>query len=507
MADPRVIIVGAGMSGLCMAVKLRRAGLRDFTVYEKAAAAGGTWRDNTYPGLTCDVPSRFYQYSFAPNPGWSHRYSPGGEIRDYLDRIADRYGVRRHIVFGTEVVAAEHTGERWRVTTTAGTDEADVLVAATGVLHHPRVPDVPGLGSFAGPAFHSARWDHDVPLAGRRVAVVGTGSTGVQITTALAGTAGRLLLFQRTAQWVFPAGNRRYGPLVRRLHRRFPVLDRLAYRWQEFLISAVLAQALVRPGWQRRLIAALCRRNLASVADPELRRRLTPPDQPMCKRLIASAGFYRAVQRPDVEVVADAIDHVEPRGIVTADGRLHEIDVLVLATGFDAHAYVRPMKLTAPDGRTLDELWRDGPHAYRTVALPGFPDFFMLMGPHSPIGNYSLIAIAEAQADYILGWVRRRRAGLPPGTAPTHEATDRYNAALRRALPRTVWTTGCASWYLGRDGLPELWPWTPRAHARMLRAPVLADFAGPAGLSGPGARRPGPGPAPPRPGDGAANGR
>ncbi|MBA8949807.1 flavin-containing monooxygenase [Actinomadura namibiensis] len=476
MADPRVVIVGAGMSGLCMAVKLLDAGVRDLVLYEKAPSLGGTWRDNTYPGLTCDVPSRFYQYSFALNPGWTHRYSPGPEIRDYLERVADARGVRRHIVFGTEVTAAEHSGGRWRVTTTRGTDEADFLISATGVLHHPRHPDIPGLDTFAGPAFHSARWDHGARLEGRRVAVVGTGSTGVQITTALAGRASRLLLFQRTAQWVFPVGNHRYTDLTRRAHRRLPVLDRLFYRLHETLLSALLARALVAPGRRRDLIDRICRRHLETVADPELRRRLTPPDRPMCKRLIGSRGFYEAVQRDDVDVVTAPIDHVEPRGVVTADGVLHEIDVLVLATGFDAHAYLRPIRLTAPGGRTLEDAWRDGPRAYRTVALPGFPNFFMLMGPHSPIGNYSLIAIAEAQADYVCGWVRRYRAGLCRSVAPTQEATDRYNRALRDALPRTVWTSGCRSWYLGKDGLPELWPWTPRSHARMLAVPHLEEF-------------------------------
>ncbi|GAA2576934.1 NAD(P)/FAD-dependent oxidoreductase [Actinomadura fulvescens] len=477
MAEPRVVIVGAGMSGLCMAIELRRAGVRDFTIYEKAGAVGGTWRDNTYPGLTCDVPSRFYQFSFATNPDWTHLYSPGPEIRAYLDRIADRYGVREHIVFGTEVTAACHTGERWRIETSTGAgDEADFLVTATGVLHHPRYPAIPGLDTFAGAAFHSARWDHDVPLRGRRVAVVGTGSTGVQITTDLAGTAGRLLLFQRTPQWILPARNRPYGRLTRAAHRRLPVLDRLGYRWHEFVISKVLSEAIIRPGWQRRLIGALCRRNLERVADPELRRKLTPPDQPMCKRLIASGGFYEAVQRDDVELVSDAISHVEPRGIVTVDGRLHELDVLVLATGFDAHAYVRPMRLVAPDGRTLDEAWRDGPHAYRTVAMPGFPNLFFLMGPHSPIGNYSLTAIAEAQAAYIAGWIRRHRAGLVTTMAPRREATDAFNEEMRKALPRTIWTSGCSSWYLGKDGLPELWPWTPREHARMLASPAFDEF-------------------------------
>lgn len=477
MANPRVVIVGAGMSGLCMAIKLRRSGLQDITIYEKARQLGGTWRDNTYPGLTCDVPSRFYQYSFELNPGWTHRYSPGPEIWAYLDRVADRYDIRRHIVFGTEVTEGRFADGRWHIRTSTGQEDvADFLVSATGVLHHPRRPRIDGLESFGGAAFHSARWDHTVELEGRRVAVVGTGSTGVQIVTDLAGTAGRLALFQRTAQWIFPARNRRYGGLTKAGHRALPALSRLGYHWHEFLISSLLSQAIIKPGWRRSLIGRVCRRHLATVRDPELRRRLTPDYEPMCKRLIASAGFYDAVQRPDVELVTEAIDHIEPRGIVTRDGALHEIDVLVLATGFDAHAYLRPMELTGPDGLTLTKAWQDGPRAYRTVALPGFPNFFMLMGPHSPIGNYSLISVAEAQADYVLGWIRRWRAGLVSTMTPTPEATERFNAEMRKAMPQTVWTTGCTSWYLGKDGLPELWPWTPRKHRAMLRDPSFADF-------------------------------
>ncbi len=471
------MIAGAGMSGICMGIKLREAGIESFRIFEKAAEAGGTWRDNTYPGLVCDVPSRFYSYSFDSNPDWSRVYSPSAEIKDYFDRAADRFGVRPKIEFGREVKAARWEDGRWRIELADGERvEADFFVSACGVLHHPRYPAIEGIEDFEGAAFHSARWDHSVELRGKRVGVVGSGSTGVQIVTALAGVAGRLSLFQRTAQWVFPFPNFHYREWSRRLMRHFPALRGLAYQgWQRWFEGGV-ARAVVEPGRRRQLIGAICRANLRSVRDPGLRRRLTPPDQPMCKRLVVSGGFYRAVQRPGVEVVTDAIERVEPRGVVTRDGRLHELDVLVLATGFDAHAYLRPIELVGDGGVTLAEAWRDGPRAHRTVALPGFPNFFMLIGPHSPVGNQSVVMIAESQADFVLGWIRRFRDGEMDAVTPRPEAMARYYEELRAALPNTVWMTGCDSWYLGADGLPELWPWTPERHREMLAEPLLEEF-------------------------------
>ncbi|WP_330257222.1 NAD(P)/FAD-dependent oxidoreductase [Nocardia sp. NBC_00565] len=475
--SPRVAIIGAGMSGICMAVTLQRDGIGDFILFEKADRFGGTWRENTYPGLTCDVPSRFYQFSFAKNPEWSHFFAPGAEIHAYFADVAHECGLASRTRFGTEVVGAEFDGARWELTTADGAVESfDFVLCATGFLHHPRTPDISGLGKFAGPMFHSARWNHDVELAGKRVGVLGTGSTGVQIVTALAGNVAHLSMFQRTPQWILPLRNRRYSRLTIAAHRRFPALDEFGYavtrRVFEFLVDAV-----TRPGLKRELVGRICRANLRSVRDPALRAALTPDYQPMCKRLVVSGSFYRAVQRDSVEVVCDAIDHIEPRGIVTADGRLHELDVLVLATGFDAHAFMRPMGITGTDGRTLDQVWADGPRAFETVAIPGFPNMFLLIGPHSPVGNYPLTLIAETQAEHILGWIRRWRDGEFGSVEPTVEATRRYYEELWAAMPNTVWATGCQSWYLGKDGVPELWPWTPARHrALMARRPDPANY-------------------------------
>ncbi len=476
-ATPRVGIIGAGMSGLCMAMKLQDAGIDSFVVYEQAADVGGTWRDNTYPGLHCDIPSPFYSYSFFPNSEWSRMLPPGGEIQQYLRRVADERGLRRHIRFGTEVTAARYCDGRWRVSTDSGEDEYDVLVTATGFLRVPRVAEIPGRESFAGPAFHSARWDHSVDLRDKRIGLIGTGSTGVQIVAELGGKVTQLKVFQRTAQWLLPFPNLRFTRLRRETIRRFPALARPGYAFWSRLISTIYGRAPIQPGPARTYFHTMCRLNLRlSVRDRTLRRKLTPDYQAMCKRLIISGHYYRSIQKPGVEVVNDAIDHIEPRGVVTTDNTLHEVDVLVFATGFDARAYVRPMSIVGENGTTLDEVWADGPHAYRSIAVPGFPNLFMLMGPHSPIANQSLVPVAEDQADYAMWWIEQIRAGRVASAAPTEAATKAYNEDIKAALPQTIWASGCNSWYIGKDGLPEVFPWHPGRHRELLRGPVVADF-------------------------------
>lgn len=473
----QIAIIGAGMSGLCMAMKLQDAGIDTYTIFEKADEVGGTWRDNTYPGLTCDVPSRYYSYSFRPNPDWSHILPPGPEIQAYFREVADEREIRPHIRFGTDVSSACYDDGRWRLTTTDGQEMFDVLITATGVLRVPRYPEIAGRDTFAGPAFHSSRWDHSVSLPDKRIGLIGTGSTGVQITADLGGTVGGLTVFQRTAQWVYPMPNLRYSSLTRAVLRRWPALNRIGYRFWGGFFRRYFGRATVQPGLPRTLAQAMCRWNLRlSVRDRVLRAKLTPTYAPMCKRLVMAGHYYRAVQRPGVEVVTEAIDRIEPDGVVTTDGVRHELDVLVYATGFDARAYVRPLRVVGENGVTLDEVWADGPHAYRSVAVPGFPNLFMLMGPHSPIGNQSLIPIAEDQADYAMWWINQLRGGRLVAAAPTEAATKDYNEAMKAAMPQTIWVSGCNSWYLGKDGLPELFPWIPERHRELLQTPVLDDF-------------------------------
>ncbi|ORA36173.1 monooxygenase [Mycobacterium branderi] len=473
---PSVAIVGAGISGIAMALALQDAGAANFTILEKADRIGGTWRENTYPGLTCDVPSHYYTYRELPNPDWSHLFSPAEEISAYLQRVVQERRLTPHIRFGAEVVDGEFKDSRWHLRTASGeTHTADVLVCATGVLHHPKIPAIAGLDDFAGPCFHSARWDHDVPVAGARIGVIGTGSTGVQITAALAETAGFITLFQRTPHWVATVPNPAIPRVVKALLRHVPFTDAALYESIRHAFDE-FAKATTENGWQRRAMAWLSRSSLATVGDRQLRAALTPDYQPGCKRLIFSPSFYRAVQRDNVHVATEKIDHVRPDGVQTSDGQVHQLDVLVLATGFDAHAYMRPMRLTGRDGITMDDAWANGPHAYLTTAVPGLPNMFLMLGPHSPVGNSSLVPVAETQARYVVSWLRRMRDRNLAEVEVSAEATDAFLREVDDALPDTLWATGCDSWYLGPDGKPVLWPWPMARFNRDLAEVRPADF-------------------------------
>lgn len=474
--EPRVAIIGAGMSGLLAGIELRRAGVDTFTIFEKEHDLGGTWRDNRYPGLTCDVPSLLYTYSFELSPEWSRRYPSGAEIHAYFRRVAAKHELVRHVRFGAEVASATWDGRRWRVATAGGAAEPfDFVIAACGALHRPRMPEIEGLASFAGPAFHTARWPDGLDLAGRRVGIIGTGSTAAQVIPEVAKAASRLSVFQRTAQWMFPMSNPEVGARARAHLARHPRLLRLRHElWRVGFELGAHAQLGNRPllawiDWQ-------CRRNLAQVRDPALRRALTPSYRAGCKRLVISEGFYPAIQRSNVRLVTDPIRRVVAAGVESESGEVHALDALILATGFEAHAYVRPARVTGEGGATVDELWRDGVFAYRTVALPGFPNFFFLIGPHSPIGNYSVISVAEVQMRYVMQWVERWRRGEHASAAPSAHATRAFNERLATAFGGTVWVSGCESWYLDRDGKPVLWPWPLSRLRRELRRPEPADF-------------------------------
>lgn len=473
----RIAIIGAGASGILMGVKLREAGLTDFVILEKERAAGGTWRDNTYPGVACDIPSQQYCYSFAPNPAWSSRFSPGDEINRYLNATLESRGLVPHMRYGTDVKRARWEG-RWVLETATGEDiEADVVIAATGLLRHPRFPDIAGLGSFRGPLFHSARWRHDVALDGRAVGIIGTGTTSAQVVPAIAGRVGKLVVFQRTPSWILDIPDVPFRRWEQALLRRFPILMWLAHRVGLFTITATYGSALAghRP-WFKKLIDWKCRRALAAVKDPELRRKLTPSYAPGCKRLVYSSTYYEAIQRPNVALVTERIESIVPEGVRTADGAFHPLDVLVTATGYDGHAFMRPMEIVGARGVTVDQLWRDAPITYRSVGIPHMPNFFTLVGPHSPVASLSVIEIAEWQAEYILELVeaaKERRVAF----APTPQATDRYMETIVGASRRTVWTSGCRSWFLDEKGLPGVYTLPPLQHrADMLRGPIWAEL-------------------------------
>jgi cation diffusion facilitator CzcD-associated flavoprotein CzcO len=474
----RFAVIGAGMSGILSAIKLTEAGHTDFTIYEKADRVGGTWRENTYPGIACDVPSHLYSYSFALTPEWSHRFSPGEEIQGYFERIAREHEVERRIRFADEVTRCEFRDGRWDLETATGhRDSADVVIAATGVLHQPNVPDIEGLDIFEGPAFHSSRWDHDVRLEESRIGVVGTGSSAVQIVSAVAPRAVEVTMFQRTAQWIMPQENPPYDDEDRSAFRRDPARLRerraeLSQMFDRFATAIVDADSP-----DMRWIEDACRENLEqSVRDPVLREKLRPNYQAACKRLIISPDFYEAIQQPNAELVTEGVERVEPTGVRTRDGRLHELDVLVLATGFKADAFMRPMRVVGRDGQTLARLWADRPSAYLSISIPGFPNFFMLNGPNGPVGNFSLIEVAELQFAYIMQLVERLRSGEYSEISATQRATEDFEAARTEAAKKTVWMTGCRSWYLDDRGVPATWPWPFDRFRAEMRTPNWDAF-------------------------------
>lgn len=476
MTRARIVVVGAGISGILMGVKLRERGITDFVILEKAATLGGTWRDNVYPGVACDVAAHLYVYSFAPNPRWRSRYAKGRDIWRYYHDVARRHRVLPHIRTGKEVTSAAFDGRLWRVETGDGeVYEADVVVACAGRLHHPVVPAIPGAESFAGPSFHTSRWDQSVALTGKRIGVIGTGSTATQIVAALAGEVHTLTLFQRTPQWVFPVAD---TPVLWWKRAAFRLSRAYADRYYYTLRSQTEARGKAATGdaTARAARDQQCFDALATVKDPALRAKLTPDYEIGCKRLVMSGTFYEAVQKPGVEVVTDAIDHIEAGGVVTRDGTLHALDVLAFATGFDAHAYLRPMRLTGESGVTLDEVWRDLPISYRSVAIPRMPNFFLINGPYSPGGTASVVGIVEVQAAYVLKLIDRALA-RQVAIQPREEAARAWLDGVREKASGSVWGTGgCQSWYLDKTGTPTIDPSTLSELQVQLAEPQMADF-------------------------------
>ncbi len=474
----RVAVIGAGMSGILAAIKLRDAGYDDVVVYERAGNVGGTWHYNTYPGLTCDVPSHVYRYSFAPNPDWSRHFSPGPEIQAYFEGVTREYNVGERIRFNAEIVSARYDDGQWHLETKDGDrDTFDCVIAATGVLRDPRYPDIEGVGSFDGPCFHSARWDHSVSLDGKRVGLIGNGSTGVQIVGAIIDQVASLTLFQRTAQWIMAMPNDAFTDEQKEGFRRSPELMQSIYVNLNRRFVDTFGRAVLGDEAGLKEIEDNCRQNLEdNVADPELRRKLTPNYRAACKRLVVSNEFYPAISRPNADVVVDGIERIEANGVRTRDGILHELDVLVLATGFYPHNFMRPMNIVGRDGVKLNDLWARTARAHRTVAIPGFPNFFMVIGPNSPFGNFPLIQVSEAQLDYILQLMQPLREGRGRGVQPTETAMEAFNRSLKDSMHGTIWQTGCQSWYLDADGWPALWPWTFAKFEEDMAAPIMNEY-------------------------------
>ncbi len=389
--------------------------------------------------------------------------------------MAQKYKLHDDIDFGTTITEARFEQGGWTIRTSEGEPiRADVLVDATGPLHIKNYPQIDGLDDFAGTKFHSAAWDHSVPLEGKRIGVIGNGSTGVQMMAPLSDVASDLTMFQRTAQWVYPIGNRPYTDRERKWTRRLPILGSLT-RWVYRELFNRASAGVIEDGFWRQRMASGCREYLETVEDPELRDKLRPDYEPGCKRLILSTDFYPALEKEHVHLETGAIDHIEAGGVVTKDGKLHELDVLVLATGFSAHEW-GIANVVGVDGLSQSEAWEKGPRTYRSVTMPGFPNFFMIVGPNSPIGNISIIDVSETQTRYILDCIERLDQAPGKAIMPRREAAEEFQAELREAMKGTQWVTGCSSWYVGPDGTPTLWPWTAPEFHRVMTKPDFDDF-------------------------------
>ena len=462
MSARSIAVVGGGFGGIGAAVMLRRAGYGEVTVFEQGERVGGVWHHNTYPGAACDIPSHLYEFSFEPNPRWSRRYAPQAEIQAYLEDVARRNGVFDRIRTGAEVKSArwEEGRDKWVLATTAGTHEADVLVTACGQLSVPSVPSIPGLDGFQGPAFHTARWRHDVDLAGKRVAVLGTGCSAIQVVPAIQPIVEQVDVYQRSPGWTFPKMDFPYKERTQRLFERFPILQRLD-RASIFYFQELGAAAMTRHRWLLRLFRAAGRRQIKSaIEDPELRRKVTPTDEIGCKRIMLTDDWYPTLVKPNVELIADRIAEITPTGLRTEGGIERPADVLVLATGFQTHGFVAPMEVVGAAGRALADEWGDVPRAYLGMSVPGFPNMFLLYGPNTNGGTGSVVSTIESGMGHVIAALEemeRADARRIEVTAQTAEAFDRE---LRARLAQTVWHTGCTNWYVDANGNdPNQWPW------------------------------------------------
>jgi cation diffusion facilitator CzcD-associated flavoprotein CzcO len=485
------LVVGAGFAGLCAAIKLAEAGETDYVVIERGSDVGGTWRDNTYPGAACDVPSQLYSFSFAPNPDWSMSFSQQPEIQAYLRRTAESSGTLHRFVFETSVDDARWDAEqqRWIVATspvdpgTGGeptTYAARTLISGAGGLSEPRLPDIEGIGSFAGELFHSARWNHDVDLAGKRVAVIGTGASSIQIVPAIQPEVAHLDVYQRTAPWVMPRHDRTYSRLERAALRRVPGLQK-AYReaiyWgrESYVLPFTRRPGILAPV-QRVAKAHIDK----AIADPELRAKVTPDFRMGCKRILISNGYYPALAADSTEVVTDPIARVTPTGIVTADGTERPVDVLVVATGFHTTELPITERITGREGHTLAAQFDEqGMSAYKGTTVPGFPNLFLIVGPNTGLGHSSMVFMIESQVAYVVDALRTMRAHDYGTVEVTRRAERAFHADIQHRMRRTVWSTGgCASWYLDKHGHnTTLWPRSTFAFRALTRSFDVAAYA------------------------------
>jgi cation diffusion facilitator CzcD-associated flavoprotein CzcO len=451
---PTVIIIGSGFAGLCLGYHLGKEGI-EYTILEKADSLGGTWRDNSYPGAACDVPSISYCFSFAQKTDWSRKWSPQAEILEYMNSCADDFGIREHIRFGTEVASASFDEDSgiWTVRTTTGEElTADFLVSGVGQLHRPSIPDIPGRDEFSGPSFHSARWQHDVDLAGKTVAVIGNAASAIQFIPQIAKTAACVKVIQRSSNWMVARNDREYSEAEKQRFARHPWLAKL-YRWRTW--AGYEAQFPVFAGvkFAEKFYRRTAEKHLEEKIPDPAKRKLLTPDYPVgAKRILISDDYYDALMRDNVELLSDGIERITASGVVTGDGQAHEADVIIFATGFTSTQFLVPMEITGRNGQRLEDVWREGAEAYLGVSVAGFPNFFMMYGPNTNLGHNSIIFMLECQAGYIMNCIREVRAAGADWLDLSPAVQREYNDALQETLERRVWSQVGSSWYKNAAG-------------------------------------------------------
>jgi len=459
----RVAILGAGMSGLCMAIQLRKRGVTDFVVLEKADSVGGTWRENTYPNIACDVPSHVYSFSFELNPNWSHSYSGGQEIWDYCNRCVDKYGLGGYLHYNREVTSAKFDGEQWQIALADGAAlSADVVVSGLGGLHLPNHADIEGIDQFEGERFHTANWNHEHDLKDRKVAMIGTGASAGQALPGIAPEVESVTVFQRSAAWVFPRLAQDIPADRRKLFSRHPWLMRL-YRWYLWAFMDLMGiLALTRGGPLAKRLKRSGLDHLAnSVTDPETRAALTPDYEPGCKRRVISDDYLSTFNRDNTHLVTCGIERIEANGVRDTDGVLHEVDTLIEATGFRPFDITDYVSITGRDGQSLQDVWSEQVTALRTMMVPGFPNFFMMLGPNSATGHTSALIMIESTVNYVINCLEFMNSRGVKHLDPDPAAVSRYNARLQKDIKKMVFSHGCGAWYTDeRDFNFTLWPYS-----------------------------------------------
>lgn len=481
--NPTIIIIGAGMTGIQIAIKLRKQGFQHITILEKSSDLGGTWHHNTYPGIACDVPSHAYTYSFNPNPHWSNHFPKGAEIEEYFKHTCEKFDINRHIRFNTTVTKCRYdeAEKLWSIATDEMFYVADLLFVATGILHQPNIPQFPGMETFEGDIFHTSNWDHTIDYSNKNIGVVGVGSTAAQCIPELAKKPmSNVFVFQRTPQWLINVKDKVFSQTEKQRFLSQPWRMKIVREIALFTYrqnTAALTNTDFFSRLKHKIMWYLSRKNLKdSVEDPNLRAKLTPDYKFGCKRVVINSTFYDAVQKPNVNLITAGIDSFTSKGIVLDDTTHQRLDIIILATGFDPAAFMRPMEFIGTGGLTIDQTWEKKIQAYRSICVPGFPNCFIMLGPNSPIGNYSVIEMAEKQTDYALKLVNEWQHDTIETIEVKTEAMVRWNKMLQSKMKNTVWTSGCNSWYLDADGDPLAWPDSWGSWVTAMEKPNMDDF-------------------------------